>query len=154
MLTADEKREIAEEQQRYPDQRAACVEALKIVQRGRGWVSDETLRELADHLGMTADELDGVATFYNMIFRRPVGRRVMFLCDSVSCWIMGLEGLRTRLRERLNVDFGETTSDGEQTLLPIACLGACDHAPVLMLDGELHEDVTPERLDTLIGPRD
>jgi NADH-quinone oxidoreductase subunit E len=152
-LTAEEKREIAEEQKRYPDRRAACVEALKIAQRSRGWVSDETLRELADHLGMTADELDGVATFYNMIFRRPVGRHVIFLCDSVSCWVMGEEALRAQLKERLGIDFGQTTVDGEYTLLPVACLGTCDHAPALLLDRELHGDLTETRIDALIARR-
>ncbi len=150
-LTAEEKREIAEEQRRYPDRRAACVEALKIAQRSRGWISDETLRELADHLGMTADELDGVATFYNMIFRRPVGRRVIFVCDSVSCWVMGEEAVRAHLKRRLGVDFGQTTPDREYTLLPVACLGACDHAPALLLDRELHDDLTEEKLDVLLG---
>lgn len=152
-LTAQEKREIAEEQKRYPDRRAACVEALKIAQRSRGWISDETLRELAEHLDMSVDELDGVATFYNMIFRRPVGRHVIFLCDSVSCWVMGEEALRARLKARLGIGLGETTADGEYTLLPVACLGACDHAPVLLLDRELHGDVTEQALDVLIGRR-
>lgn len=150
-LTDEEKREIAEEQRHYPDPRAACVEALKIAQRSRGYISDETLREVARHLDMTADELDAVATFYNMIFRRPVGKRVVFLCDSVSCWVMGLDRLRARFSERLGIGWGETTSDGEFTLLPVACLGACDHAPVLFCDGELHCDLTPDKLDALLG---
>ena len=152
-LTPEEKREIAEEQKRYPDRRAACVEALKIAQRSRGWISDETLRELAEHLGMTADELDGVATFYNMIFRRPVGRHVIFLCDSVSCWVMGEEALRAQLKERLGIDFGQTSADGEYTLLPVACLGTCDHAPALLLDRELHGDLTETQIDALIARR-
>lgn len=150
-LTAEEKREIAEEQKRYPDPRAACVEALKIAQRSRGWISDETLRELADHLGMTADELDGVATFYNMIFRRPVGRHVIFLCDSVSCWVMGGEAMRARLKRRLGIDFGQTTPDREYTLLPVACLGVCDRAPALLLDRELHDDLTEKKIDVLLA---
>jgi NADH-quinone oxidoreductase subunit E len=153
MLTAEEKREIAEEQKRYPDPRAACVEALQIVQRRLGFISDETLGELAAHLGMTPSELDAVATFYNMIFRRPVGRHLIFLCDSVSCWILGLDALRAHLRARLGIDFGETSADGEHTLLPIACLGACDHAPVLLLDGELHGELSADKLDALVGRR-
>jgi NADH-quinone oxidoreductase subunit E len=152
-LTPEEKREIAEEQGRYPDRRAVCVEALKIAQRARGWISDETLRELAEHLGMTADELDGVATFYNMIFRRPVGRHVIFLCDSDSCWVMGEEALRARLKARLGIDVGETTEDREYTLLPVACLGACDHAPALLLDRELHGDLTEQTVDELLRRR-
>ena len=145
-LTDEEKREIAEEQRHYPDPRAACVEALKIAQRSRGFISDDTLCELAGYLGMTADELDAVATFYNMIFRRPVGKRV-------SCWVMGLDRLRARFAERLGIDWGETSSDGEVTLLPVACLGACDHAPVLFTQGELHRDLTPEKIDALLGRR-
>jgi NADH-quinone oxidoreductase subunit E len=153
MLTAEEKREITEEQKRYPDPRAACVEALQIVQRRCGYISDESLRELAAHLGMTVDELESVATFYNMIFRRPVGRRVIFLCDSVSCWILGFEALRAHLKRRLGIELGETSADGEHTLLPIACLGACDHAPTLLLDGELHGELSADKLDALLGRR-
>lgn len=150
MLTAEERREIAEEQRRYPDPRAACVEALKIVQRTRGWISDDSLRELAEHLGMTADELDGVATFYNMIFRRPVGRHVIFLCDSVSCWIMGCERVREQFAARLRIGYGDTSADGRFTLLPNVCLGACDHAPAMMIDEDLHGDVDPETLDDVL----
>ena len=109
--------------------------------------------ELAEHLGMTADELDAVATFYNMIFRRQVGRHVIFLCDSVSCWIMGLAGLRAQLKQKLDVDFGETSRDRQYTLLPVACLGACDHAPALLFDGELHGDMNAQKLDALVGGR-
>ena len=78
---------------------------------------------------MTPEELDGVATFYNLVFRRPVGRHVALICDSVSCWIMGYEKLRQGLTSRLNVSLGETTADNRFTVLPIVCLGVCDHAP-------------------------
>ena len=83
-------------------QRAVCVEALKIVQQHRGWVSDESIADVAEALQMTPAELEGVATFYNIIFRKPVGRHVILLCDSVSCWIMGCE----RLREHLQCTIG------------------------------------------------
>ncbi|MDD5169008.1 MAG: NADH-quinone oxidoreductase subunit NuoE, partial [Syntrophales bacterium] len=126
--------------------RAACVEGLKIVQRHRGWVSDEGIGELAPLLKMTPAELDAVATFYPFIFRRPVGRHVVYLCDSVSCWIMGYEGLRDHLINRLGIGMGETTPDGRFTLLPVSCIGACDHAPALMIDRDLHGELTPEKL--------
>jgi NADH-quinone oxidoreductase subunit E len=150
MLTDEERQEIAAELPRYPEKRAACVEALKIVQRRRGWVSDESLREVAELLEMTPDELDGVATFYNLIFRRPVGRHVILLCDSVSCWIMGGTDLRQRLQERLQIRPGETTADGRFTLLPVVCLGACDRAPAMMIDDDLHGDLTAQRLDAIL----
>jgi len=150
MLTDEERQEITAELPHYPERRAVCVEALKIVQAHRGWVSDENLKDVARLLDMTPDELDGVATFYNLIFRKPVGRHVILLCDSVSCWIMGCAQLRERLQDRLQVRPGETTADGRFTLLPIVCLGACDHAPAMMIDDDLHEDLTAQSLDTVL----
>ncbi len=150
MLTSDERREIEAEMPRYEQKRAACIEAMKIVQQRRGWVSDEALKDVAEFLEMTADELDGVATFYNLIFRKPVGRHVILVCDSVSCWIMGYERLRRALSARLGIELGETTPDGRFTLLPIVCLGTCDHAPALMIDNDLHRDLTPEQLDGIL----
>src|SRR5262250_987504 len=129
MLTEEERREIEAELHQYAQKRAVCIDALKIIQRRRGWVSDESIRELADFLEMTPDELDSVATFYNKIFRRPVGKHVIFICDSVSCWIMGYDRVRERITELLGAKLGETSADGRFTLLPNVCLGACDHAP-------------------------
>jgi len=150
MLTEEERREIEAELHQYAQKRAVCIDALKIIQRRRGWVSDESVRDLAEFLEMTPDELDSVATFYNLIFRRPVGRRVILICDSVSCWIMGYDRIRERLTARLGIELGETSPDGEFTMLPIACLGACDRAPTLMIDDELYQDLEPERLDPIL----
>ena len=151
MLTESEKKEIEAEARHYDYKRAACVDALKVVQRHRGWVSDESLRDVAEYLEMTPDELDKVATFYNLIFRKPVGKHVILVCDSVSCWIMGYERVRQRLSERLGIGFGETTADERFTLLPIVCLGTCDHAPAIMIDGDLCRDVDPEKLDAILA---
>jgi NADH-quinone oxidoreductase subunit E len=150
MLTVEERTEIEAEFGNYPNRQAACIDALKIVQRHRGWVSDEALQDIAELLGMSGADLDGVATFYNLIFRRPVGRHVIFVCDSVSCWIMGSEGETRQLAQKLQVRPGETTADGRFTLLPIVCLGACDHAPVMMIDDDLHVDVEPQKLDEIL----
>lgn len=149
-LLPEETAAIRELARRYPDPRAACVEALKLVQRRHRWISDARLGEVAALLGMTAEELDGVATFYNLIFRRPVGRHVVLLCDSVSCWVMGQERLVEHLRRRLGVAPGETTADGRFTLLPTVCLGFCDHAPAMMVDDETHGDLDPQRLDAAL----
>ena len=150
MLTEEERREIEAEIPRYPQKNATCIEAMKIVQRHRGWVSDEALQGIGDLLGMTPDELDSLATFYNLIFRKPVGRHVILICDSISCWIMGYERVREHLHVRLGIEPGETTADGRFTLLPIACLGACDHAPALMIDDDLHVDLDPEKIDRIL----
>ncbi len=147
MLTPQEIDEIEREIAHYERKRAACIDALKIVQRRRGWVSDDALRGIAALLGMSVDELDAVATFYNLIYRRPVGRHVVHLCDSVSCWLAGTEALTARLGERFGVGLGETDPEGRFTVLPIPCLGCCDRAPAMLVDGNLHTDLDPDRLD-------
>lgn len=150
MLAQKEREGIEAELALYPQKQAACIDALKIVQRERGWVSDEVLKDVAALLGMTPHELDAVATFYNLIYRRPVGRHVIHVCDSVSCWVMGCDQVCARLEQRLGIEMGQTTPDGRFTLLPICCLGACDHAPAMLVDGELAEDLTVEKVDRLL----
>jgi NADH-quinone oxidoreductase subunit E len=150
VLKNEEKKEIEERFPHYATKRAVCVEALKVLQRHRGWVDDEAIADISAFLEMTPDELDAVATYYNMIFRKPVGRHVILLCDSVSCWIMGANRLCERLSGRLGIKPGETTVDNRFTLLPSVCLGACDHAPVLMVDNDTHGDLTPEKIDDLL----
>jgi NADH-quinone oxidoreductase subunit E len=150
MLSEEEKRDIEAVLAHHNTRRSACIEALKVTQRYRGWVSDHSIRDVAEFLGMTPDELDSVATFYSMIFRKPVGRHVILLCDSVSCWIMGYESLLAAITARLGITFGETTTDGQFTLLPSACLGACDGAPAMMVDEELYRLVAPERLEEIL----
>jgi NADH-quinone oxidoreductase subunit E len=150
VLSAEERQEIEAEFAHYPNKEAVCIDAMKIVQRHRGWVSDESIRDIASLLGMSADQLDSVATFYNLIFRKPVGRNVILVCDSVSCWITGYDKLRDRLMSVLGIKMGETTSDGRFTLLPIVCLGACDHAPVMMINNDLHHDVNPEKVEAVL----
>jgi NADH-quinone oxidoreductase subunit E len=150
MLTKDEIQEIEAEIPNYEQKRAVCVEALKIVQRHQGWVSDESLRDIAEFLEMSPDELDSVATFYSMIFREPVGRHVILLCNSVSCWIMGYENLYEQLSAHLGIQMGETSEDGRFTLLPISCMGTCDHAPAMMIDDDLYRDLDPEKLEEIL----
>lgn len=149
MLTEEERREIEKEIRQSERKKAAAVEVLKIVQKHRGWVSDE-IHDLAGVLGMTTAELDAVATFYSLIYRKPVGKHVILVCDSVSCWIVGYETILDRLTTRLGIGLNETTADGQFTLLPVACLGACDHAPAMMIDEILYTDLTPGKIDGII----
>jgi NADH-quinone oxidoreductase subunit E len=143
-LSPEEVREINAEMTRYADKTAVSIEALKIVQKHRRWVSDESLVAVAELLKMSPAQLEGVATFYNLIYRQPVGKTVIHYCNSVTCWMLGAEKVRERLCRHLNVELGEITADGEYTLLPIVCLGACDHAPVAMVGDQLRLDITEE----------
>jgi NADH-quinone oxidoreductase subunit E len=150
MLTAEEIKEIEKAISIVPYKKAACVEALKVVQQHRSYVSDESLKEVASYMDMSAEELDSVATFYNLIFRRPVGRHIILLCDSISCWVMGYENIKEQLSEKLKIGYGETTADGRFTLLPNPCLGTCDCAPALMIDNDLYRNLTAEQLDEIL----
>ncbi len=150
MLTEEEKNKIATELARVERKEAASIEALKVVQKRRGWVSDESIRDVAFLLDMTPAELDGVATFFNFIYRKPVGRHVIAICDSMVCWSLGYDPLRELLRQKLGVGLGETTQDDRFTLLPAACLGACDRAPAMLVDEDLYGPVTPEMIDEIL----
>ena len=149
VLSEEEVAEIETEISHLPDRQSAAIDALLIVQKHRGWISDESLHAIARSLAMSAEELDGIATFYNLIYRQPVGRHVVMICDSASCYIMGSDGLAKEVQKNLNINFGETTPDGRFTLLPIVCLGACDRAPTMMIDQDLIGDVSMEKLDDI-----
>ena len=150
MLSREEIEEIEQEAALLPVRRAACIEALKIVQRHRGYISDESLHAIAGFMEMSVEELDSVATFYNLIFRKPVGRHIILLCDSISCYVMGYQSIYEHLQEQLKIKFGETTADNRFTLLPNCCLGTCDHAPALMINNELYRDLTADRLTEIL----
>ena len=151
VLSQEEIAEIDAEISHVPYRSAVAIDALKIVQAHRGWVSDESLRAIARHLEMSAEELEGVATFYNLIFRRPVGDNVILLCNSISCWIKGCDKLQQRISDELGIELGETTSDNRYTLLPVTCLGACDKAPVMMVGEDLHEDIELDSVIRILG---
>ncbi len=104
MLSDIERRELEEAVKHYPDKRGAAIDALLTVQRHRRWISDESLLDIAQFLEMTAEDLDSIATFYNLVFRKPVGRHVAFVCDSISCWIMGCEQIREQLKKHYDIE--------------------------------------------------
>ena len=150
MLHEEDVEWIEEACRPFLERRGACVEALRIVQRRQGWVSDEQLREVAALLAMSAEELEGVATFYNQIYRRPVGRHVIQVCDNVSCWLEGGERVCDAVQRAAGAGLGETSGDGRFTVLPVACLGHCHRGPALMVDEEIHTTVDSETVATLL----
>jgi NADH-quinone oxidoreductase subunit E len=135
MLTEQEKKEILEEIKQYPYPAVACIDALKIVQHHRGWVSDESVRDIAETLDMSNEEVD---------------RNVILICDGISCMILGYESLYEYISKKLGITFGETTFDRRFTLLPISCLGDCDHAPAMMINNDHFNKLTVERIDELL----
>lgn len=150
MLTEQEEHEILEEVKLYPYPAVACLDALKIVQQHRGWVTDESVRDIAGLLSLSPEQVEGVATFYSRIYRHEVGRHVILICDGISCMIMGYEPVYEYIAEKLGIRFGETTPDKRFTLLPVSCLGDCDHAPSMMINNDLYNDLTLEKIDHLL----
>ncbi len=149
-ISDEVRKEIEAQFPRFPYKLAACIEALNIIQENNRWISDEAVKELAELLEMTKEGVDSVATFYSMVYREPVGRHVIHVCDSVSCWVMGYEQIYEHLQKKLGLIYGQTSPDDRFTLLPIICLGTCDHAPALLVDKDLHQDLTIEKLDGLL----
>jgi NADH-quinone oxidoreductase subunit E len=147
LLTEQEISDIENEISHLPNRASAAIDALKIVQSYRGWISDESLNAIAELLDMSAGELDGIATFYNLIYRQPVGEKVILYCDSVSCWLMDGDVVCEKIKQKLGVDYGGTTADNKYTLLPVTCLGDCDHAPAMMVGEELHHNLTTDNIE-------
>jgi len=150
MLSEQEKEAIDEEIEQYPTKQNACLEALQVAQKSRGWIADDTLKEVAEYLDMSADELESVATFYNLIFRKPVGRNVILVCESISCWVIGYEEILNHLKQHLGIELGETTSDNRFTLLTMPCLGTCDRAPAMMVNSNLHRDLNKANVEQVL----
>ena len=100
MLSATEKEEIQKEIGLYPYAQAACIDALKIVQEHRGWISDDAIGDIAAELHMSNEEVDSIATFYTRIYRKPVGKNVILICDSVSCMVMGYETIYQQISRK------------------------------------------------------
>lgn len=130
--------------------REAAVDVMKELQDHYGWLTDEAVREAADLLGLSTAQVDELATFYEMIYRRPVGKKVVHVCDSISCWAMGGESLLAHLANRLGIEPGQTSADGMFTLLPCACLGMCGDGPAIMIGKKLYGNVTAANAEEIL----
>jgi NADH-quinone oxidoreductase E subunit len=135
----------------YPSVRSAMLPALHLAQEEEGYITSEGVETVAEVLGLRPDEVDMVVSFYSMYFRKPVGRHVIKVCTSISCYLHGCDALLEHLEQRLGVKRGETTPDGVFTLLPIECLASCGTAPVLQVNNEFVENVTLEDADALLA---
>ena len=124
--------------------REAAVDVLKELQRHYGWLTDEAVGEAAELLGLSTLQVEELATFYEMIYRRPVGQTVIHVCDSISCWSMGSETLLRHMEKLLRIETGGTTEDNLFTLLPCSCLGNCGDAPAIMINEQHYGRMTPE----------
>jgi len=130
---------------------SAGIEALKVVQQHRGWISDDSLIAIAQCLNISSAQLEGVATFYNLIYRQKVGHYVIHLCDSISCHLNGYDEILEIIKSHLNIEYGQTTPDGQFTLLSNVCLGSCDKSPAMMIDGKHYHLLTAESVVAILN---
>lgn len=149
-LSETERSAIEHEMHHYEDPRAASIEALKIVQKERGWVPDGAADAIGEILGIPASDVEGVATFYSQIFRQPVGRHIIRVCDSMTCYVGGHESVLGSIQQNLGIGLGQTTADNRFTLLPVCCLGNCDKAPALMIDDDTFGNVSADSVAQLL----
>ena len=155
MIGEDLKKALEERIAAAVESREAAVEVMKALQRHYGWLTDEAVGEAAALLGLSPLQVEELATFYEMIYRRPVGKKVVHVCDSISCWAVGGETLLQQLAARLNIAVGTTTADGMFTLLPCCCLGHCGQSPTMLVGDNLYGRLSVEKaLDILQQERE
>lgn len=154
ILTPQEIEGIHHHIHHYPQARAAVLDALKLVQKRNGWIDDAQLNAIANMLDIPPSDVEGVATFFNRIYRQPVGRHVILLCDSIACYLTGFEAVEKEFKRQLNIEYGQTTADGRFTLLPICCLGNCDKGPSVLIDEDTYGPITPEEVATVLQQYD
>jgi NADH-quinone oxidoreductase subunit E len=151
MIPADLKHELEQRVSSAVTNREAAVDVMKELQRHYGWLTDEAVQEAAELLALSPLQVEELATFYEMIYRRPVGRHVIHVCDSISCWSVGGESLLQKFEGLLGIGVGATTDDGQFTLLPCCCLGNCGKAPAVMVGERLYGPVTVEKATALLA---
>jgi NADH-quinone oxidoreductase subunit E len=136
---------------RYPEKKAALLPAMHLIQAERGgWFSDETIRDTAELFDVPDVHVRGMVGFYDMFHSQPVGRHVVRLCKTLACKLRGSDELRAHIREHFGVDNGETTEDGRFTFKCFECLGHCSTAPMMLVDEEKYENLTPAKLDDVL----
>jgi NADH-quinone oxidoreductase subunit E len=150
MLPAELKTSLAEHIASVDHPRELVVDIMFAIQDQFGYLSDEAVEEVAALLNMSNLEVEELATFYTFIFREPVGKYVIHVCDSVVCWLDGYEFLRDYLCTKLGIEMGQTTSDGLFTLLPVCCIGYCDRSPAILINKKVYGPLTAEKLDEIL----
>ena len=154
MISEQAKQRMRDLAARYPVARSAVMPALYIAQQEEGYITQAALEAVAEAISMTVDDVESVATFYTMYYQQLPGKKVMKVCTSISCYLRNCDALVQHLEQRLGIKRGETTADGNYTLMTAECLASCGTAPVIQVNDEFVENVTPEMIDALIDEWD
>lgn len=149
-FTAAAREEYGRILARYPHREGALLPVLHLAQREWGYLSEDAVRHVAELLKLPPARVGGVISFYPEFRTRPIGKHLIEICRTLPCSLMGAEEVVDYLCERLGIEPGETTADGRFTLTGVECLGSCGTAPVMMVDGELHQSLTREKIDQIL----
>ena len=150
MLPDNVKEALAKEIENAEYPKELAVDVMFALQDHYGYLNDEAVAEAASLLNLTPLEIEELATFYTFLYREPIGKYVIHVCDSVICWLDGYESIRDYLCQKLNINVGETTSDGLFTLLPVCCIGYCDRAPAILINRKVYGRLSAEKLDGIL----
>jgi NADH-quinone oxidoreductase subunit E len=150
MIPDELKKSLLKQLEHVEDPRELAVDVMFAIQDHYGYLTDEGVQETAGLLDMSALEVEQLATFYTFIYREPVGRYVIHVCDSVVCWMDGYESVREYLCRELNIQPGETTADGLFTLLTVCCIGYCDRSPAMLVNKKAYGNLTAEKIDGIL----
>jgi NADH-quinone oxidoreductase subunit E len=150
MLPDKLKQYLIEHIEHVEHPRELAVDVMFAIQDHYGYLTDEGVQEAAALLDMSALEVEQLATFYTFIYREPVGKYVIHVCDSVVCWMDGYESVRDYLCQKFNIQPGETTPDGMFTLLAVCCIGYCDRSPAMLINRKAYGNLTSEKIDQIV----
>jgi len=150
MTPADFTKSLAEKIATVNHPREMVVDVMFAIQEYYGYLTDDGVEETARLLGMSPLEVEQVATFYPFIYREPVGKYVIHVCDSVICWMDGYQSIKDYLCEKLGIQLGDTTPDGLFTVLPVCCIGYCDHSPAMLINRNAYGNLTAEKIDRIL----
>jgi NADH-quinone oxidoreductase subunit E len=150
VLNPESVARIEEIVQRYPGKRSALLPALHIAQNQLGWISRDAMEEVGALVGVEADQVEEVASFYTMYYTEPVGTYVLEVCKTAPCSFTGADEIIDYISRKLGIQPGETTPDGMFTLFKVECLAACHRAPMMQVNHRYYQDLTPAKVDALI----
>ncbi len=150
MLSETTHQQIRSLISKYPQRRSALIPSLYLVQKEVGYLSLDAVRDVAKIFELPPNEVYEVVSFYTMFYKKPVGKYVIQVCTNISCLICNAEEIMAHLEKRLGIKPGETSSDKKFTLLEVECLGSCGTAPVVQINEDYYEDLTPQRLDEIL----
>jgi NADH-quinone oxidoreductase E subunit len=150
MLSETTRQKIRDLANKYPQRRSALIPSLYLAQEEVGYLSPDAMRDVAQMFELSPNEVSEVASFYTMLYKKPVGKYVIQVCTNISCMLSRSEEIMAHLEKRLGIKPGETSPDRRFTLIEVECLGSCGTAPVVQINEDYHENLTPEKLDQIL----